>query len=378
MSKDIITTPTTTKNGIMAKNTDKFKLDLIGIHEEFMLLFQGKVGNFYKQVNDVFGKAFGDRIKLEPFVFEKKDIPLLAILINLKNFDDLYEKVIIEDALNRKEQQKINDAARQNKTDVKGPSSGFKKIDKSLSDAYSALGVRLQHLQCKLMTTYILIESSPKIIYPLVAKHKGFLRSLAETTFVREPSMMTHFPNEPAPTYQSTFKHIANKLLPIEKDIRQMITVFNMQWYGPNYQGQGTPDLQALVDQFAPLGLDSEQTDLFYLFRAFTNVPELTPKQLIQWNQYIRDGSELITLILTYRNPQWDYLSENLSTHRINIPVSRFFARSTETHKVEPLSNTTFAIFLGCYGRFIGLLWLILMSKALEHYNSLPKQDVNV
>jgi hypothetical protein len=176
--------------------------------------------------------------------------------------------------------------------------------------------------------------------------------------------MLKHISNEPVPTYISTFRHIATELIPIDKQLKEMITVFNLQFYGQqNYRNQTNPGLLALVDQFAPAGLTSTQTDLFYLFRAFVNVPELTPQQRKQWDQYIKDGCELINLIISYPNPNWEYLLEHLSTNRINIPVAKFFALSTSTEKVEPLSKRTFSLFIGCYNRFINLLWVILYRK---------------
>lgn len=276
----------------------------------------------------------------------------------MNNFHELYQS-IIKEASTQKSQEKSS---------TKNP----------IVDSYQALSVRLQNMQCRLISTYLLIQNSTKIIYPLVEKHKGFLKTLSSRTFVRESSMLKHFPNEPTPTYTSTFKHIANSFKSINVEMREIISVFNLQWYGPGYKYMANPGLLELVDQFAPFGLVSSQTDLYYLFRSFVNKPELTPKQDIQWDHYIRDSSELINLILTYPNPNWNLLLRYMCTQKINIPVNQFFARSNPTNKVEPLSNRTFALYVDCSNRFISLLHLILLTNILEHSKAIQTKDIPV
>lgn len=243
--------PTTAKK----KENQGFQLSPHGIHYEFMLHFDGDLKELYDSVNVQFHKLFGSRITVSEGMFNQERIPLLAILINIKNFHELYQEALIKDPDN-----------------------------KALTDSYQALALRLQHLQCKLSATYFLIESSTKRIYPLVEKHKGFFKMLNARTFFKEPSMLKHFPNEPVPTYPSTFKHIAKELKPIDVELREMISVFNFQWYGPEYQYWRNPKLFELVNQFAPPGLVSVQTDLYYLFRSFILLPELTAEQRKQWD----------------------------------------------------------------------------------------------
>lgn len=106
-----------------------------------------------------------------------------------------------------------------------------------------------------------------------------FLTMLKTRTFFREPSMLKHFPNEPILTYTSIFEQISRNLKTIDVELRERIIVFNVQWYGPEYRYGAKPGLLALVDQFAPPGLNSPQKDLFYLFRSFVSLPKLTAEQ---------------------------------------------------------------------------------------------------
>lgn len=121
-----------------------------------MLLFTGELGEFYKKVNSVFAQTFKDRIIIQIDTFSKNRVSLLAILIDIQNFHNLYCNVIVEDAVIREKAYKTEGAS-------------AKEKDEKLSDSYKALSSCLQQMQCKLLTTYILIQNSQKVIYRIVA-----------------------------------------------------------------------------------------------------------------------------------------------------------------------------------------------------------------
>ena len=108
MIKNISQNPENNQKGsskIKNKENSGFKLDLYDIRKTFMLYF-----------NEKFKELFSSNIEILETTFKEKRIPLLAILVDINNFNGLYQQVIMDNA----------------------------KTDKALGDSYQALAVRLQ------------------------------------------------------------------------------------------------------------------------------------------------------------------------------------------------------------------------------------------
>ncbi len=114
-----------------------------------MLLFTGELGEFYKKVNSVFAQTFKDRIIIQIDTFSKNRVSLLAILIDIQNFHNLYCNVIVEDAVIREKAYKTEGAS-------------AKEKDEKLSDSYKALSSCLQQMQCKFIDNVYIDEELTK------------------------------------------------------------------------------------------------------------------------------------------------------------------------------------------------------------------------
>ena len=120
--------------------------------------------------------------------------------------------------------------------------------EKPLLDRMGALILRLQRLQIKIFTIYLLLDNQPSHV--LVAKQHEIFGMLNTITFLRLPSMLQSVPGQPPATLQSTFAAIVKKLIPVEAMLRELLHVVACKQYAP----WNTEAVTSLVEQYATEG----------------------------------------------------------------------------------------------------------------------------